>query len=86
MEVRLKPGIEARLQALAVLRERLPEELIEELVEGAVAEYFDSLQLVRETLDTRYDDSKSGRVQLIDGEEAFARLRAKSEARKTNGA
>ena len=29
---------------------------------------------VRATLDSRYDDLKSGRVKPIDGEEAFARL------------
>jgi len=31
-------------------------------------------------LDSRYDELKSGRVEPIDGEEAFARLKAKTEA------
>jgi len=35
-------------------------------------------------LDSRYDDIKSGRVRPIDGEEAFARLRQKSDARRKN--
>jgi hypothetical protein len=35
---------------------------------------------VRETLDSRYDDIKSRKVKLIDGEEAFARLKAKGES------
>lgn len=46
--------------------------------------YFEELRQVREMLDSRYDDIKSGRVQPIDGEEAFTRLRHKSEARRKN--
>jgi len=34
---------------------------------------------VRETLDSRYDDLKSGRVKPLGGEEAFAELRRKSK-------
>jgi len=33
-------------------------------------------------LDGRYDELESGRVQLIPGDEVFARLRAKSAARR----
>jgi hypothetical protein len=36
----------------------------------------------REMLDSRYDDLKSGRVKPIDGEEAFARLKEKTEAQR----
>jgi hypothetical protein len=36
-------------------------------------------------LDSRYNDIKSGRLKPIDGEEAFARLRQKSEDRRANG-
>jgi hypothetical protein len=32
------------------------------------------------TLDSRYDDITSGKVEMLDGEEAFAMLRAKSDA------
>ena len=53
----------------------------EEVVQDAMAGYFDELQEVRGTLDSRYDDIKSGEVKLIPGEEAIARLRAKSAAR-----
>jgi hypothetical protein len=35
---------------------------------------------VREMLDSRYDDIKSGKVKLIPGDEVLARLRAKSAA------
>jgi hypothetical protein len=58
----------------------------DELVEDAMAGYFDELAQVRETLDTRYDDIKSGKVKLIPGEEAFARLKAKSDARRKSQA
>jgi len=40
---------------------------------------------VRKTLDSRYDDLKSGRVKPIDGEEAFRKLREKSERRRSGG-
>jgi hypothetical protein len=37
---------------------------------------------VRNMLDSRYDDVKSGRVAPIDGEDAFARLRQLSQDRR----
>ncbi len=54
----------------------------DELVEDAMAGYFGELVEVRELLDSRYDDIKSGKVQLMDGEEAFARLKKKTEAQR----
>ena len=47
-----------------------------------MAGFVDELAGTREMLDTRYDDIKSGRVKLIPGDEVFARLREKSEARR----
>jgi hypothetical protein len=47
-----------------------------------MAGYIDELAEVRNMLDSRYDDIKSGRVKPIDGEGAFARLRRKSEERR----
>jgi hypothetical protein len=44
--------------------------------------YVAELTQVRNMLDGRYDDIKSGRVKPIDGEEAFARLRQKSQDRR----
>jgi hypothetical protein len=52
----------------------------EELVEDAVAGYFDGLAETRDMLDSRYDDIKSGKVKLIPGDEVIARLRARSAA------
>jgi hypothetical protein len=55
---------------------------VEKLIEDALAGYVPELARTREMLDSRYDDLKSGRVKPIDGEEAFARLKAKTEARR----
>ena len=49
-----------------------------------MAGYLQELAQVRETLDGRYDDLKSGRVKPVDGEEAFAHLRRKSEDHRTS--
>jgi hypothetical protein len=47
-----------------------------------VTSYFDELACTREMLDRRFDDLESGRVKLIDGEEAYRRLMEKTEARR----
>jgi len=47
-----------------------------------MAAYLDELAAVRGTLDSRYDDLKSGRVKPLNGEEAFALMRKKSEGRR----
>ena len=46
----------------------------DELVRDAMPGYLDELERTRGMLDSRYDDVKSGKVKLIDGEEAFQRL------------
>jgi hypothetical protein len=58
----------------------------DELVVDAVRCHIDGLSYVREMLDRRYDDLESGRVQPIDGEEAFQRLMEKTEARRHGSA
>jgi predicted transcriptional regulator len=73
--VHLKPETESRLQELAATTGRAPDELVEDAMAGYLAE----LAQVRKTLDERYDDIQSGRVQPVDGEEAFQRLRRKAE-------
>ncbi len=78
MAVNLKPETESRLQELSAATGRPPEELIEDAMAGYLAE----LAQVREMLDTRYDDWKGGRAKPIDGEEAFNRIRGKSEDRR----
>jgi predicted transcriptional regulator len=75
MVVHLKPETESRLQELAATTGRAPEELVEDAMAGYLAE----LAQVRSALDERYDDIRGGRVKPIDGEDAFKRLRQKSE-------
>ena|ERR1700684_1186704 len=78
MEVRFRPETESRLQELASKSGRTPGDLIED----AMAGYLLELSQVREMLDGRYDDLKSGRVKPMDGEEGFAKLRQKSKTRR----
>jgi predicted transcriptional regulator len=75
MEVNLSPEIEKKLKELAALSGRPADELAED----AIAIYAGDLAHVRDTLDSRYDDIKSGKVKLIPGDEVFERLRRKSE-------
>lgn len=79
MEVRFKPNLQAKLDELAAETGRPPDELVEDVVAG----YFDELARTRNLFNSRYDDLKSGRVTPIDGEEAFAHLKAKTEARRS---
>ena len=79
MEVHLKPETASRLQELAAKTGRAPEELVEDAMAGYLAELGD----VRTMLDSRYDDIKSGRVNLVDGDKAFNRLQSKRAERKS---
>ena len=75
MVVKLKPETELRLQELAAATGREPGDLIED----AMAGYLIEISEVRAKLNRRYDEIKDGRVKPIDGEEAFERMRRKSE-------
>jgi len=76
--VHLKPETESRLQELAATTGRAADELVEDAMSGYLAE----LTEVRNRLDARYDDIKGGRIQPIDGEDAFTQLRQKSLDRR----
>ena len=78
MEVHLTPELQAKIDQL-VTDSGCP---VEALIEDAVEAYIADLAQTREMLDSRYDDLKSGKVKPIDGEEAFARLKAKTEAHR----
>jgi hypothetical protein len=78
MEVHLTAETEKKLKDLSAQSGRGTDDLVED----AMAGYFDEALQVQEMLDSRYDDLKSGRVKPIDGEEAFARLKAKTEAQR----
>jgi predicted transcriptional regulator len=78
MEVHFTPDVEKKLNDLAAESGRAADELLQD----ALAAYFDELAQTRDMLNSRYDELKSGRVKPIDGEEAFARLKAKTEAQR----
>jgi hypothetical protein len=73
------PDIQAKLDQWAADTGRPAEELVEDVMTG----YFDELAEVRQTLDSRYDDVKSGKVKLVPVEEVRAYFRAKSAARRS---
>ena len=78
MEVHLTPDLEKKLHELASQTGRGADEIAQE----AIAGFVDAVGEVRGVLNSRYDDLKSGRVQPIDGDEAFRRLRQRSETRR----
>ena len=82
MEVHFTPETEKKLKDLSTQSGRGTDDLVED----AMAGYFEEVLQAREMLDRRYDDLKSGRVKPIDGEEAFARLKAKTEAQRNRPA
>ena len=78
MELHLSPETEVKLRDLASRSGRTPDALLQD----AVASYLDELANTREMLDHRYDQLERGEVELIDGEQAHARLRAKTELQR----
>jgi plasmid stabilization system protein ParE/predicted transcriptional regulator len=81
MEVHVTPETAKKLKDLATTSGRAPEDIVED----ALAGYLEEVASVRNTLDSRYDDLQSGRVKPIDGEEAFRKVREKSERRRSGG-
>ena len=75
MEVHFTPELEKKLNDLATLSGRPADELMQD----AVAGWFDELADTRNMLDRRYDDIESGKVKLIPGDEIEAYFREKSE-------
>jgi predicted DNA-binding protein len=84
MDIHLKPETESRLNELASQSGRPADELVED----AMAAYLAEVAEVRNMLDSRYDQIKSGRVEPIDGETFFEDLRRREDEirkRKTLG-
>ena len=75
MEVHVTPELGKKLTDLAATTGRAPDELVED----ALAGYLEELASLREMLDRRYDELKSGRVKPIDGEAFFERLRQRED-------
>jgi hypothetical protein len=80
MEVHFTPEVQAKLERWTNETGRPADELLED----ALAGYFDELASTREMLNSRYDDLKSGRVKPVSGAEVRARLKAKSDAWRTD--
>jgi predicted transcriptional regulator len=76
MEVHLTPDVEKKLIDLADQSGRGTDELLQD----ALAGYFDELVQTRDMLNNRYDELKSGRVRPIAGDEVEAYFREKSAA------
>ena len=76
MEVRFAPETEKKLKDLSAQSGRGTDDLVED----AMAGYFHEVLELRERLNSRYDDLKSGRVKPISGDEVEAYFREKSAA------
>jgi hypothetical protein len=75
MEVNFTPATEKKLRDFSAQSGRRTDEVVED----AVAGYFDEVLQVSQMLDGRYDDLASGRVKPIDGEEFFEELRLRED-------
>ena len=78
VEVHFTPETEKKLREISAQSGRATDDLVED----AMSAYFAEVLEIREILDSRYDDLESGRVKLIDGEEAYSRLMAKTKAER----
>jgi hypothetical protein len=77
MDVRLtNPDLQAKIDRWVSETGRGPDELVED----AMAGYFDELAQAREMLNGRYDDLKNGRVKPLSRDELVAHFREKSAA------
>ena len=79
MEVQFPPDVERKLNELVTQSGRGPTELLQD----ALAGYFDEVAQTRDLLSRRYDDLESGRVQPIPGDEVESYFREKSAAART---
>ncbi|MBZ5643036.1 MAG: hypothetical protein LAO19_09775 [Acidobacteriia bacterium] len=75
MDIRLKPATEQRIRELASMSHRS----VDDIIEDAVAGYLEHVAELRDMIESRYDDFKSGRVKPIDGETFFEALRQRGE-------
>ncbi|MBM3759685.1 MAG: hypothetical protein FJW36_05505 [Acidobacteria bacterium] len=75
MEVQLAPDLEQQLRDLSAATGRSPGDLLAD----AFAGYASELTSIRQSINARYEDLKSSRVESIDGEAFFESLRRKEE-------
>ena len=76
MDVHLKnPDLQEKIDRWVAETGRGPDELVED----AIAGYFEELTQTRDMLNSRYHDLKSGRAKPVDGEEFFENLRRRED-------
>jgi hypothetical protein len=75
MEVHFAPEVEKKLNELATRSGRGADEVLQD----ALAGYFDEVVQTQEMLNSRYDDLKSGKVKPVDGGEFFESLRQRED-------
>jgi len=78
MEVRLEPELAARVMQWSTETGRP----VGDLVEDAITGYFGEIEQLRETLDRRYDEITSGKVQGLSGPEAVRLIKERAAARR----
>jgi predicted DNA-binding protein len=78
MEVRLEPELAAKVARWSTETGRP----IGDLVEDAITGYFGEIEQLRETLDRRYDEIASGKVQGVSGPEAVRLIKERATARR----
>jgi hypothetical protein len=76
MEVHFRPETEKKLKDLSAQSGRGTDDLVED----ALAGYFDEVREIEEMLDRRYHDLESGGVNPISRDEVLAHFREKSAA------
>jgi predicted DNA-binding protein len=74
MDVQFPPEVQERLDRLASETVRTQEQFVLDSMAG----YFDELANLRQTLDRRYDEAASGKVEGISGEDVAAYFQKKS--------
>ncbi len=79
VQINLTPQTRAKLDKLAQETGRNADDLVEDALVG----YLDEVAQLREVLDSRFDDLKSGRVKPIPGDVALAQIREKSQVRRS---
>jgi len=78
MELRLEPVLAAKVDQWSAETGRPAGELVED----AIAGYFNELGELRSMLDRRYDEIAAGRVEPMDGVEARRLLKERAAARR----
>jgi len=79
VQINLTPQTQAKLDKLAQETGRNADDLVEDALVG----YLDEVAQLRQILDSRYDDLKSGQLKAIDGDVALAQMREKSRVRRS---